>query len=152
MIAEWVALPEIATMADCEVAVAGSDLSPPAITYLVRERTWRLERPYVYASNDWHIRVDEGFLFDLASIPRAAWSLCAPFELSIAGPLIHDALYKSGGQSRGLVRIYPRRTFTRAGADRLFLNMLHEEGVPLWRRRPAHGAVRLFGASAWRAG
>lgn len=43
----------------------------------------------------------ERFRFDLASLPREAWPLIAPFELSIAAPLLRDYLYRSGGAPAG---------------------------------------------------
>lgn len=150
MIAEWVELPAIATERTTEIHIPGSGLQPPAITYLVRERLWRLERAYAYETADWCLHVERGFLFDLASIPRAAWKLCAPFELSISAPLIHDALYRYGGRPHEHAYIHPWRGFTRAEADRLFLDMMGAEGVGWLRRYPAYAAVRAFGASAWR--
>lgn len=151
MIAAWAELPPSATAETCDVVIPGSELPPPAITYLVRTRLWRLERDYVFNGGPWHIHLSSGFLFDLASIPRAAWKLCAPFELSIAAPLIHDVLYRYGGRCREYALIHPWREFTRAEADQLFRRTMQAEGVPWWRSGPAYAAVRAFGSPSWRS-
>ena len=130
------------------VAIAGSPLPPPLISYLGGGR-WRLEATYRYRAGTTVITVPAGFEFDLASVPRLLWTLIAPFELSIVAPLLHDFLYRNGG-SLPAGAIEPRRTFTRAQADRLFLDLMGVENVPAWRRVPAYLAVRLFGGHAWR--
>lgn len=149
MIADWqlAAVPSVALMEACEIRVPGSALRPPAITYLVRERLWRVERDYTYDGGDWHISIAEGFLFDLASIPRPAWWLCAPFELSIAAPLIHDALYRYAGRAGPLVDTC--RVWSRQDSDLIFRRVAREEGVAQWRRGPAYGVVRGLGVNAW---
>lgn len=105
-----------------------SRLPAPVLTYLGAGR-WRLEKPYLWNS----IAVPEGFMFDLASVPRAFWWLIAPFELSIVAPLIHDWLC-SHGKSYG---------YSRKQADEIFSTLMELEGVPRWRRRLAYRAVRL---------
>lgn len=143
--------PDAATDGKCEhVHIPGSELPPPAITYLVKQQLWRLEKDYVYDSDEgWHIHIRAGFPFDLASIPRPAWRLIAPFELSIAGPLVHDALYTYGGRCRLYAEVHPYKSFTRVEADKLFLRMMEAEGVSVPRRRAAYAAVRTFGRSHW---
>jgi hypothetical protein len=100
-------------------------------------RRWRLEKVYVYGM----IQVPEGFVFDLASIPRALWWLISPFELSIVAPLIHDYLYLHGA----------KQGYTRRQSDDLFLALMLGEGIAGWRRLAAWRAVRLFGGGSWRA-
>ena len=98
---------------------------------------------------DTTITVPAGFRFDLSSVPRVFWSLIAPFELSIAAPLVHDFLYRHGGKPpEGSVA--PPRAYTRAEADRTFRAMMEAEGVSAWRRTAAYLAVRAFGGRAWR--
>ena len=81
-------------------------------------------------------------------MPRALWWLIAPFELSIAAPLLHDFLYFHGGQPPAGV-VVPPRTYTRSDADRVFREVMKAEGVPLWRRALGYVAVRLFGGDSW---
>jgi Protein of unknown function (DUF1353) len=131
------------------VVVAESRLPAPVLTFIGDGR-WRLERDYEYRDGDTAITVPAGFEFDLSSVPRIFWSLIAPFELSIAAPLVHDFLYRHGGRPpEGSV--IPPRTYTRAEADRIFRAIMRWEGVPAWRRGLAYAAVRVFGRSAWRS-
>ena len=130
------------------VEIADSALSAPVVTHLGGRR-WRLEQDYHYQHGDHRITVPAGFEFDLSSVPRAFWSLIAPFELSIAAPLLHDFLYRYGGDPPAGA-IEPRRTYTRREVDELFRTVMEEEGVAPWRRSLAYRAVRLFGGGAWR--
>ncbi len=133
------------------VAIAESSLPSPVVTYLVQERTWRLEVPYSYRDEAHHIHVPDRFEFDLASIPRPFWWLVAPFELSIAAPLLHDFLYRYQGDPPA-GSIDPPLSYSRAEADRLFRDFMESDGVWAWRRVAAYGAVRWFGSGAWSAG
>jgi Protein of unknown function (DUF1353) len=129
------------------VEISESPLPPPVLTYIGDDR-WRLEADYTYQDGEHRITVPAGFEFDLSSVPRAFWSLIAPFELSITAPLLHDFLYQYGGRPpAGTVE--PPRTYTRRQADQLFRAVMEREGVPAWRRLPAYAAVRAFGGGAW---
>jgi hypothetical protein len=89
-----------------------------------------------------------GYEFDLASVPRVAWPVIAPFELSILAPLFHDLLYEFKGRPPAAA-VRPYRTFTRQEADDLFLRLMTLEGVSGWRRALAYTAVRAAGWTYW---
>lgn len=129
------------------VEIAGSRLPPPVITSPSVGR-WRLERAYTYHDGATAITVPAGFEFDLSSVPRLFWPLIAPFDLSIVAPLLHDFLYRHGGDPAA-GSIEPPRTYERAEVDRMFRTIMEAEGVPAWRRVLAYLAVRAFGGSAW---
>lgn len=131
------------------VDISGSRLPPPILTYL-GGRHWRLEASYTYHDGRTAITVPAGFRFDLSSVPRALWSVIAPFELSIVAPLLHDFLYQCGGQPPD-VSIDPPRSYTRAEVDRMFLEIMRAEQVAAWRRVLAYAASRVFGGGAWRS-
>ncbi len=130
------------------VTIPESNLAPPVVTYLTAERKWRLEQPYSYWDKPFRITIPRGFTFDLASIPRPLWWIIAPFELSIAAPLVHDFLYRYQGNP-GPGAVVPPRTYTRKEADRVFKRIMKQEGVWSWRWRSAYAAVRLFGEAVW---
>ena len=109
-----------------------------AVSYNVAEGYWILLEDFFYTDSNYHVRVPAGFKFDLASIPRFFWRLIAPFELSIAAPLVHDYLYRNSGY-------VPTGNFSRSDADWIFLQIMREEKVPAWRRWSAYFAVRIFG-------
>lgn len=123
------------------IALPNSGYVGPVVTFVTGSKQWRLASAFtVYDDKaDRLLTIDAGFEFDLASIPRAAWSLIAPFELSIVAPLFHDWLYRGGD---------PR--YARAEADKLFYQLMRTERVSFWRRKLAYFAVRTFGASHWK--
>lgn len=126
-------------------------LPPVQLTYRLREGEWRLEAPFRCEVGGSRLEVPDGFRFDLASVPRVFWVLVAPFELSLAAPLVHDFLYRwAGVLPRGSV--VPWRSFSRAEADRAFCRLMARQGVAGWRLATAYLAVRLAGFLAWRRG
>ncbi len=129
------------------VVVAESRLVALLVTYL-GNGWWRLERAYDQRDGDTTITVPAGFEFDLSSVPRIFWSLLAPFELSIAAPLLHDFLYRYGGKPPA-GSVTPPRTYSRAEADRMFREIMRAEGVSAWRRTLGYAATRVFGRAAW---
>ena len=130
------------------VSIARSALPSPVVSYDVTSRKWRLEAAYDYFDDPHRITVPNQFAFDLASVPRPFWWLIAPFELSIAAPLLHDFLYQHEGKPPGGA-VTPPRTYSRRETDVLFRTIMTEEGVPAWRSAAAYRAVRWFGAAAW---
>lgn len=111
-------------------------MNEPTVTYDASTGQWTLENTVEVLG----VCIPEGFTFDLASIPRLLWPLIGPFELSIEAPLLHDYLYRRGGLG----------IFSRADADRMFLDLMKSEGIARWRRWAAWLAVRLFGWTGWR--
>jgi hypothetical protein len=140
--------PEARQYEQTAIEVVQSNLPPPVVTFTGPGNVWRLEQDYGYQDGANLITVPAGFQFDLASIPRIFWGLIAPFELSIVAPLLHDFLYKNGGNP-AVGTIEPPRVYTRNEADQLFRRVMEIEGVPAWRRHPAYYAVRAFGGRAW---
>lgn len=130
------------------VRITGSELPAPVITYLDDKQLWQLEEPYAVEHDGHRITIPAGFEFDLASVPRPLWWLLAPFELSIAAPLLHDFLYRYAGKPpEGSVT--PPKVYSRKAADRLFLDIMRREGVAGWRRSLAFLASRVFGVISW---
>ena len=140
--------PHVRTLEQAPVDIAESRLPPPILSY-VGGRSWRLEADYPYRDAETTITVPRGFVFDLSSIPRLLWGLIAPFELSVAAPLLHDFLYHHGGRPPAGA-VVPHRVYNRAEVDAMFRGIMRKEGVPSWRRGLGYLAVRVFGRSAWR--
>ena len=118
----------------------------PAVSYDCEAHPryrFRLDRTYLYRGRLCTIVIPEGFRFDLASIPRLLWAMIAPFELSIAAPLVHDFLYRYGGM------LASGQLLNRSEADTIFAELMEREGVPGWRRVLAYRAVRTFGRGSW---
>lgn len=131
-----------------QVEIEASRLPSPVVTYLTG-RVWRLEQAYAYEDIPRQITVPAQFEFDMSSIPRWFWFLIAPFELSLAAPLLHDFVYRyAGSPPNGAV--VPPAVYSRRQADQLFRKIMEQEGVASWRRTLAYWAVRLFGRLAWK--
>ena len=118
-------------------------MQSPAVTYNTHLGLWILKEPFYMNKSGVIISIPEGYETDLASIPRVFWRVIAPFELSIAAPLVHDYLYGNGGVAQNQV-------LNREETDKLFLDIMEAEGVSWWRRKIAYRAVRMFAGFAWR--
>lgn len=89
------------------------------------------------------ILIPRGFVSDLASVPWFADGLFPSFGPYVPAAIPHDYLYRLGG------KLPDGRVFTRAQADRLFLDIMAELGVPWWKRSVMYRAVRIGGTSGW---
>ena len=126
-------------------------------TDLTNDESVALAGVGVQMENNNRIRVGEDFVTDLASVPRAAWAIIAPWDVARAA-IIHDLLYKrirqyrwnanaeigSGtilGEDKSLVKA------AKKAADKVFLCGMKdaEPSVPKWKIYSAYYAVALFG-------
>ncbi len=117
----------------------------PSVTYDVEMARWIVTKDFdikITRPPGIDILIAEGYITDLASIPRLLWRVIAPFELSITAPLVHDFFYQYAGCG-----IYSRKD-----VDQIFLQLMKEEYVSWWRRTIAYRAVRIFGGSHWKGG
>jgi len=104
--------------------------------------------------NYYKITVPEGFATDLASTPRIAWSLVAPWDIARAA-IIHDYLYRA-------IRDFRRKTHVTSVerrknkkyirnvkklSDLIFLGGMRDADPPVAKYKiyNAYWAVRLFG-------
>lgn len=103
---------------------------------------WQLTEDYVYLHSEFGpICVPEGFISDLDSVPRLPFAYLLTKNASVIGAVVHDYLYESGK-----IR---HRQITRAEADRIFLDLMEEEGVSWWQRRMIYTGVRIAGWGIW---
>lgn len=99
-------------------------------------KNWRLIEEFTFCSSDAIIIVPKGFVTDFASIPRAFWIILPP-----TGPMygkaavVHDYMYVVG----------QHENYTKAQADRTFLEGMTLLGVPVWKRSIMYKAVCRFG-------
>ena len=96
-----------------------------------------LIEPLVYQSDlDGLITVPAGYRTDLASVPRALWSLIPPFGRYSGPAVVHDRLCDQGHATRPL-------------ADAVFNEAMIVTGVPAALRWLMYTAVRIAGQSTW---
>lgn len=95
---------------------------------------WRLDRPMCYRGNSESWEVPEGFITDLASVPRLAAWLIPRYGVYTPAAILHDYLCEGARLENPPV--------TRADADGLFRRCLRELGVSAPRRWVMWAAVR----------
>ena len=104
----------------------------------VDAQTYKLKSSLTF-ENDWiKVTIKSGLMTDGASIPRAFWSIigCPLMGKYVGSALVHDALYDS-------------QLTTREEADKLFIEMLADNGVGTVKRKLMYWAVRTGGGSFW---
>lgn len=96
---------------------------------------YTLSKNTVVIAGEWRgaiVLVPAGFITDLASVPRALWSVFPPHGKYAKAAILHDYLYEHAIN-------------TKRYADNIFLEAMEVLGVPKWRRLAMYWAVRLFG-------
>ena len=91
----------------------------------------------------------KGFETDLASVPRAAWALIAPWDVARAA-IIHDLLYKTIRQYRWKMKTKQDEELVAKAkviSDKVFLLAMNDAEPPVaqWKKYSAWKAVDLFG-------
>lgn len=123
-----------------ERVVRSDDLPPAVVQWIGPGYRFELMEQYLLVVEQGVLLIPAGFTFDAGSVPRPAWFAISPLDLGVVAVLVHDWLYRTGGQD-GLL--------SRGEADGLFLEQMKAEGVSWWRRRLAYLAVRVAGAGSW---
>jgi len=118
----------------------------PPLLRPIGHGTWQLASTYVVPAFGFSMRIPEGFVTDLASVPHWTRSLVGTEDLGAVGAIAHDLLYQQGGYASGLVE--PLR---RVRVDRLFRVLMQMENVIGWRRWVAWAAVRIAGWACWKS-
>lgn len=100
---------------------------------------WELVKPLVVKFHGDALVVPEGYITDLASIPRIAWRISPPGgEYSRRPAVIHDYIYS-----------HLHGMYTKEYADRLFYEGLLREGMPKWKAWLFYLAVSIGGKGGW---
>jgi len=102
------------------------------------------------------IYVEDGFVTDLASVPRICWAFIAPWDVARAA-IIHDLLYKK-------IRVYRREcsktlmnsedpkviSTAKKAADDIFHMAMKDAEPPVanWKIAAAYYSVKMFGRRA----
>ena len=105
----------------------------------------RLAHDYAYPVRGVWAYIEEGFLTDMASVPRWLTPFIQSDELGGSAPVVHDWLYQAGGVFNEI-----DTPLTRRQVDAMFRVLMRLEQVPAWRRGVAWLAVRLAGWACWR--
>ena len=121
----------------------------------VGDTAYRLEETYWVNVGAYAVYVPKGYVYDGASVPQFCWSFgFRPDGLWRAAALIHDWLYEHGGvvnacwYDNGRMRDEKIR-FSRRDADGVFLLLMKEAGVKMWKRQFMFRMVRMWGWMFW---
>ena len=90
---------------------------------------------YIYQIEERVIRVPKSFVTDYASIPRIFRAIVLPYGKHSGASVVHDYLYSKSCELN----------IERKKADKIFLEILKEEGVNPILARLMYIAVRVFG-------
>ncbi len=130
-----------------------SNLEPMKIHRNLEFDMWQMSEDYLYPIGmGVVINIPKGYVTDLVSLPPVAWLAISPFRLSVVAPMVHNLLYYlKGNLEAPYLHIHTSSIFKvdRPLADKIFLNILVEEGVPVFRRNVAYRSARLLGSSYW---
>ena len=114
---------------------------------------WRLERDLTYRTLAGDtVAVPQGFVTDLASVPRLFWNLFPPDGPWAEAAVVHDALYFTRG---GLELWQGRRCisrsapYSRAESDAILREAMADIGIGFAPRTLIWTAVRVGGANAF---
>lgn len=127
------------------------------------KRRWVLLENWIYEweknGQKFRLVIPAGTITDKASVPQIVWSLgFTPDGLVESAALPHDFLYHHKGRlPKGSFQTLVNgrwvdvdQVWSRLDADRLFLRIMKEAGVPLYHRRLFFRAVRIGGWFSWR--
>jgi hypothetical protein len=108
----------------------------------------KLNRCDVKVKDNGEVTVPAGYITDLASVPRIAWAVIAPFDVARAA-VVHDILYEkiNGAFKKGDIKSKSEREEYRAIADKVFKQGMEfaEPKVAGFKIWSAYNAVRIFG-------
>jgi Protein of unknown function (DUF1353) len=114
---------------------------------------WRLERDLTYRTLAGDaITIPQGFITDLASIPRPFWDIFPPDGPWTEAAVVHDCLYFTcGGLDlwQGRRCISRASAYTRAESDGILREAMADIGVGLVARTLIWSGVRIGGAGAF---
>lgn len=88
---------------------------------------------YDYGDDAIRITVSEGFITDLASVPRLPFVYLILNGIADMPGVVHDFLYSCGKYDRKV-------------CDQIFLDAMLSIGVSRWKAYVIYNAVRIFGA------
>jgi Protein of unknown function (DUF1353) len=111
---------------------------------VAQPHVWRLAQLYTRKTSIGRVMVPPRFVWDGASVPRVLWNIIPPWGSYSGAALVHDWLYRT---RRTCAR--STTTITKEEADRVFYELMLEDGVRKTRAWAMWQAVTLWGGNAW---
>ena len=95
---------------------------------------------YIYQIENYVIKVPKSFVTDYASIPRIFRAIVLPYGKHSGASVVHDYLYSKNCELN----------IERKKVDKIFFEILKEEGVNPILARLMYIAVRVFGKTRYK--
>ena len=105
--------------------------------------TWRLEEDYYRYWDGKNVTALVGMETDLASIPKGLRSIVSVVGKYANAAVLHDWLYRGNNWDDG-------QKATRKEADKMFRDLMIEDGEKVWRAKLMYAAVRVGGVFSWK--
>lgn len=102
----------------------------------VGQYSWKLQQDFKVKTSIGVITVPKGKVTDLASVPKLLWGIFPPYGRYTESAVVHDYLYAIG--------------HNRKEADKIFLELMLNNGTSKLRAYPMYLAVRCFGWLAYK--
>lgn len=100
---------------------------------------YKVLEPYTVQTSLMAVTVPSGFVTDLASVPRALWSIFPPFGLYTGASVVHDYIYRTSTIE-----------CTKNVADMIFKELMQQASVPNVTVESMFLAVQAFGRSSFK--
>jgi hypothetical protein len=111
---------------------------------------WYLDQPYTRETSIGTVRVSAGFKWNGASVRRILWNIIPPWGSYSGAALVHDWLYEHHRRMTDVTSCASStKKVTKEEADRVFYELMLEDGVRKSRAYTMWLAVALCGAKAW---
>jgi hypothetical protein len=105
---------------------------------------WTAIERYMFDSKyGYTIVIEVGEESDGASVPRILWAEIPPFGLHFNAAFVHDHLYREPD---------PAKKLPKEICDKIFLEIMERDGVPLARRLAMYDAVVTMGYTSYTHG
>ena len=120
-------------------------------------KKWRVTESYRFYSGDYlsglYVEVPEGFITDLASIPRLLHWLVPKVGKDSAASVMHDVIYRTGVMTSSVIVDGVEHVVDTPVSQGMADSMFHQAMVALkvgrWRRKILYHGVSIFGWIAW---
>ena len=114
---------------------------------------WRVIESFEFHSGEPYsglfVRVPEGFVTDLASIPVGVRWLIPKAGKNAQAAACHDVLYKTGVMIMRVAAVENQVPVSRAMCDSMMYQAMRALGVKVWRREMIYRGLQVGGWMAW---
>ena len=111
-------------------------------TMPIDDKYWEVLEEYSYETSKGLVVVPKGFRTDYASVPKIFRNIINTYGDHTRAAVIHDWLYRNGH----------KLGVSRKEADKVFLEVMKEQGVGFFKRQLMYRAVRSFGMFSYKEG